>query len=163
MNIVRRIFSILGGICLAGVFVVVFAQVVQRYVFQLSMPWANDVIQILFTYSVFLGMAVGIFNRAHLNVDVLVQCFSIKAKRRFLLLTNVIVIVFLSAVFIYSIRFVADNMDQYMTYVKVPMSLSYVAISFSVFFMILHLLLDLARDLKNIASIEDQDLQQKGR
>ncbi|NLO58051.1 MAG: TRAP transporter small permease [Synergistaceae bacterium] len=163
MHVVRKIFSLLGGVSLAGVFVIVFAQVIQRYVFQLSMPWANDVIQILFTYSVFLGMAVGIFNKSHLNVDVLVQCFSPKGKQMFALLTNVIVIVFLSAVFFYSVRFVTDNMDQYMTYVKVPMSLSYAAIPLTVFFMLIQLLLDLVRQVKNMGSSEDSDLQREGR
>lgn len=154
----------LGGVSLAGVFIIVFVQVIQRYVFQLSMPWASDVIQILFTYSVFLGMAIGIFNKSHLNVDVLVEGFSTKGKRWFGLLTNVVVIVFLSSVFIYSIRFVMDNMDQNMTYVQVPMSLTYAAIPLTVAFMLIYLVLDLIQQIKNFTGHSgDNDLQQEGR
>ncbi|GAB1398626.1 hypothetical protein MASR2M79_16650 [Aminivibrio sp.] len=154
----------LGGISLAGVFIIVFVQVIQRYVFQLSMPWASDVIQILFTYSVFLGMAIGIFNKSHLNVDVLVEGFSIKMKRWFGVLTNVVVILFLSSVFFYSIRFVMDNMDQNMTYVQVPMSLTYAAIPFTVAFMLIYLVLDLIQQMKNFTGHSgDNDLQQEGR
>ena len=154
----------LGGISLAGVFIIVFVQVIQRYVFQLSMPWASDVIQILFTYSVFLGMAIGIFNKSHLNVDVLVEGFSIKMKRWFGVLTNVVVILFLSSVFFYSIRFVMDNMDQNMTYVQVPMSLTYAAIPFTVAFMLIYLVLDLIQQMKNFTGHSgDSDLQQEGR
>lgn len=163
MNVVRKIFSMLGGICLAGVFVIVFAQVIQRYVFQLSMPWANDVIQILFTYSVFLGMAIGVFNKSHLNVDVLIQSLSPKRKQWFALLTNIVVIVFLSSVFFYSIRFVTDNMDQYMTYVKVPMSLAYAAIPLTVAFMLIALFIDLVHQIKGFRCTQDNDLQQEGR
>lgn len=164
MNSVRKIFSVLGGVSLAGVFIIVFVQVIQRYVFQLSMPWASDVIQILFTYSVFLGMAIGIFNKSHLNVDVLVEGFSTKGKRWFGLLTNVVVIVFLSSVFIYSIRFVMDNMDQNMTYVQVPMSLTYAAIPLTVAFMLIYLVLDLIQQIKNFTGHSgDNDLQQEGR
>ncbi len=164
MNSIRKIFSVLGGISLAGVFIIVFVQVIQRYVFQLSMPWASDVIQILFTYSVFLGMAIGIFNKSHLNVDVLVEGFSIKMKRWFGVLTNVVVILFLSSVFFYSIRFVMDNMDQNMTYVQVPMSLTYAAIPFTVAFMLIYLVLDLIQQMKNFTGHSgDNDLQQEGR
>ena len=154
----------LGGISLAGVFIIVFVQVIQRYVFQLSMPWASDVIQILFTYSVFLGMAIGIFNKSHLNVDVLVEGFSTKTKRWFGVLTNVVVILFLSSVFVYSIRFVMDNMDQNMTYVQVPMSLTYAAIPLTVAFMLIYLVLDLIQQMKNFTGHSgDSDLQQEGR
>ena len=164
MNSIRKIFSVLGGISLAGVFIIVFVQVIQRYVFQLSMPWASDVIQILFTYSVFLGMAIGIFNKSHLNVDVLVEGFSIKMKRWFGVLTNVVVILFLSSVFFYSIRFVMDNMDQNMTYVQVPMSLTYAAIPLTVAFMLIYLVLDLIQQIKNFTGHSgDNDLQQEGR
>lgn len=164
VNSVRKIFSVLGGISLAGVFIIVFVQVIQRYVFQLSMPWASDVIQILFTYSVFLGMAMGVFNKAHLNVDVLIEGFSTKAKHWFGLLTNVVVIVFLSSVFIYSIRFVMDNMDQNMTYLQIPMSLTYAAIPLTVAFMLIYLILDLVRQMKDSTGHKgDNSLQQEGR
>ena len=147
MKTVQKIFALLAGTCVAGVFVITFAQVIQRYVFQLSMPWANDVIQILFTYSVFLGMAVGVFNKSHLNVDVLIQAFPEKTKPWFALFSNIVILVFLSAVLFYSIRFVTDNMDQYMTYVQVPMSLTYATVCF----MLVSVVLDLLRQLRGFA------------
>lgn len=151
MKTVQKLFAILAGACVGGVFLITFAQVIQRYVFQLSMPWANDVIQILFTYSVFLGMAVGVFNRSHLNVDFLVQLFPEKAKPWFDVFSNIVILVFLSAVLFYSIRFVTDNMDQYMTYVQVPMSLTYAAIPITVCFMVVSVVLDLLRQFRGFA------------
>ncbi len=163
MQIIRNLFSRLGGICLAGVFFITFAQVIQRYVFQLSIPWANDAIQILFTYSVFFGMAVGVFSKSHLNVDVLIQNLSPAGKKKIDILTNLIVLVFLSAVFFYSIKFVMDNMDQYMTYLRAPMSLSYGAITLTVFFMIISIVLDLIKQLKDLGNKEDNDILREGR
>ena len=58
MKKIQTLFSVLTGICLAVVFAVTFGQVIQRYVFQLPMPWATDIIRIFFVYSVFFGMAV---------------------------------------------------------------------------------------------------------
>ncbi len=80
MRKIENIFSVLTGISLAVVFIVTFGQVIQRYVFQLPMPWATDVIRIFFVYSIFLGMGVGVFKKAHLNIDVLVQVFPSWAK-----------------------------------------------------------------------------------
>lgn len=161
MKRVQKLFSALGGLCLAGVFIIVFAQVIQRYVFQLSIPWANDAIQILFIYSVFLGMAIGVFNKSHLNVDVVLQAFSPRARQWFAILSDVVMIVFLSAVMKYSVRFVADNMDQYMTYLRMPMSYIYAVIPITVVFMLIFLAMDLIRLTRAMGS--SGDLSREGR
>ena len=63
MKKMETALSVLSGACLAVIFFVTFAQVVQRYVFQVSMPWATDIIRIFFVYSVFFGMAVGVMKK----------------------------------------------------------------------------------------------------
>ncbi|MDD4585240.1 TRAP transporter small permease [Aminobacterium sp. EBM-42] len=147
---IENIFSVLTGISLAVVFIVTFGQVIQRYVFQLPMPWATDVIRIFFVYSIFLGMGVGVFKKAHLNIDVLVQVFPSWAKPWFDLLSNVVVIIFLSFVLYFSIPFIKANADQVTPYLLFPMSYIYMIIPIAVSFMVLFLLLDTAKLLVSL-------------
>ena len=150
MRKIENIFSVLTGISLAVVFIVTFGQVIQRYVFQLPMPWATDVIRIFFVYSIFLGMGVGVFKKAHLNIDVLVQVFPSWAKPWFDLLSNVVVIIFLSFVLFFSIPFIKANADQVTPYLLFPKSYIYMIIPIAVSFMVLFLLLDTAKLLVSL-------------
>lgn len=150
MKRIQTIFSVLSGICLGVVFVVTFGQVIQRYVFQLPMPWATDVIRIFFTYSVFFGMGVGIFKKAHLNIDVLVQIMPPWAKAWFDLLSNLVVCGFLAVVLRYSLTFMVSNADQTTVYLLFPMSYVYGVIPLTSAFMVLFLLIDTAKLFRNL-------------
>ncbi|NLK19141.1 MAG: TRAP transporter small permease [Synergistaceae bacterium] len=151
MKKIESFFSVLTGICLAVVFAVTFGQVIQRYVFQLPMPWATDVIRIFFVYSVFFGMAVGVFRKAHLNIDVLVQVVPPALKVWFDLLSNVVVCAFLLVVMRYSFTFMTANVDQVTPYLLFPMSYVYGVIPLTAVFMVAFLILDTLKLLGGIA------------
>ncbi|MDR1731611.1 MAG: TRAP transporter small permease [Synergistaceae bacterium] len=120
-----RIFAVIGGVCLIVIFVVSFVQVLQRYVFDMSIPWSTDVIRICFIFSVFCGSCVGIIRKAHLNIDVALQFIPEKKRYIFGVVSNVIMCVFLIAVLRYSIPFILANTDQYTPYLEFPMSYVY--------------------------------------
>ncbi len=142
MKKIESFLSILSGFFIAIVFLVTFAQVVQRYVLHIPIPWANDVIRISFIYSVFLGMAVGVFKKAHINVDVLVNALPSRIKGWSAILTNIIVLLFLCVVLYFSYSFTLANRDQYTTYLFIPMSYVYAIVPISVFLMVVFLILD---------------------
>jgi TRAP-type C4-dicarboxylate transport system permease small subunit len=144
---VQTVLSVLSGACLAVVFLVTFAQVIQRYVFQMAMPWSTDVIRIFFVYSVFLGMAVGVLKKAHLNIDVVVHALPEAVRAKLDIVSNVIVTVFLASVFWYSFRFITANADQYTPYLMFPMSYVYAIIPLCVSVMIVFLVVDTYRSV----------------
>ena len=147
---IRQLFAAISGLCLAILFLVTFGQVIQRYVFQMAMPWATDVTRIFFIYSVFFGMAVGVFNKSHLNIDVLVKLLPGGLRSYFALLSNIVVIVFLGAVFYYSIPFAQANADQLTPYLLLPMTWIYMVIPVTVAFMLLSLAIDTLRLLRDL-------------
>jgi TRAP-type C4-dicarboxylate transport system permease small subunit len=145
MKKIESFLSILSGFFIAIVFLVTFAQVVQRYVLHIPIPWANDIIRISFIYSVFLGMAVGVFKKAHINVDVLVNALPSRIKGWSAIFTNIILLVFLCVVLYFSYSFTLANKDQFTTYLFIPMSYVYAIVPISVFLMIVFLILDTVR------------------
>lgn len=150
MKKIESFLSILSGFFIAIVFLVTFAQVVQRYVLHIPIPWANDIIRICFIYSVFLGMAVGVFRKAHINVDVFVNALPSHIKGWSAILINLIVLLFLCVVLYFSYSFTLANRDQYTTYLFIPMSYVYGIVPISVFLMIVFLVID---TIKNYMSI----------
>lgn len=147
MQKIRRVFAGISGLCLGIVFLVTLGQVVQRYIFQVSMPWATDITRIFFIYSVFFGMAVGIFNKSHLNIDVLVKILPEGYQPYFALLSDIAVMVFLGAVFYFSIPFAQANADQVTPYLQIPMMQLYLVIPFTTAFMLIFLLIDTVKIL----------------
>lgn len=139
---IERFFAAISGLNLAVVFVVTFAQVIQRYVFNMSIPWATDIIRICFIYSVFGGMCVGVIKKLHLNIDVVAKLVPRKVSKILSLLSNIMIIFFLSIVLCYSIPFILSNMDQYTPYLSFPMSYVYIVFPVTASVMIGALLLD---------------------
>lgn len=154
MKLFERFFMWLSGAALAIVFVISFTQVVQRYVFSMSLPWATDIIRIFFIYSVFSGMCVGIIRKSHLNIDVVLQIVSPRARTGLNLISNCIVIFFLFTVMRYSISFIQSNADQTTPYILFPMSYVYAIFPVTIVVMVLALLLDSVNIIKLISGKE---------
>lgn len=68
-------------------FIVMFGatmlQVVARYVLLIPIPWTEELARILFSWSMLLGIAVGIRRREHVRVEAILERFP-AAVRRFL-------------------------------------------------------------------------------
>lgn len=151
MKIFERFFMWVSGAALAIVFLVTFAQVIQRYAFSMSLPWATDVIRIFFIYSVFSGMCVGIIRKSHLNIDVVLQLVPENVKTIFGLVSNCIVMFFLATVMRYSISFIQSNADQTTPYILFPMSYMYAIFPITIVIMLLALLLDTYQTFRRLA------------
>ena len=145
MKLLEKILTFLAGFSLLVVFGVVFAQVVQRYVFNIALPWSTDVIRIAFVYSVFLGMTLGVVKKSHLNIDFLVHSMPQSWKPFFDLLSNVVMFVFLAAVLRYSFPFIRGNLDQDMPYLNLSMGWVYGIIPVSASVMMLAICADTYR------------------
>ena len=159
MKKIDSFFALISGFFLGIVFLVTFTQVIQRYVFNMSIPWATDVIRIAFIYSVFSGMCVGVIRKTHLNIDVVVQLVPKGVRTAMAVVSDVMVAVFLSVVLRYSIPFIQGNADQYTPYIAYPMSWVYAIFPITAAVMIIALIIDM---YKLLFGKDGQTLQTQG-
>ncbi|GAB3184087.1 TRAP transporter small permease [Hydrogenophaga aquatica] len=68
-------------LCLAGMVILVFGNVVLRYVFNSGITVAEEVSRLLFLYCTFLGATVAMRERLHLGVDSLTRRLPALGKR----------------------------------------------------------------------------------
>ncbi|WP_459616708.1 TRAP transporter small permease [Bordetella sp. 2513F-2] len=83
-RIIDAYFLLLKGmlvLCLAGMVVLVFGNVVLRYVFNSGIATSEEVSRILFVYGTFLGAIVALRERRHLGVDTLLVRLSPAGRR----------------------------------------------------------------------------------
>lgn len=80
-------------------FIVMFGatmlQVVARYVLLIPIPWTEELARILFSWSMLLGIAVGIRRREHVRVEAILERFPAAVRRFLELLFAVAVLVLL--------------------------------------------------------------------
>ncbi len=72
---------------LAVVIVLLFADVVARFAFQTSVPWAGEVARFAFVYMIYFGISYAIREKRHLRVTILVDAAP-QMLRRWLMMTS---------------------------------------------------------------------------
>ncbi len=61
---------------------VVFFQVFNRFILKAPLAWTEELAMLLFQWVVFLGAAIGVKRMSHFGIDLLVEKFSEKTRRR---------------------------------------------------------------------------------
>lgn len=79
----------------ASATVVLFIQVILRFVFNSPMMWPEEFARIMFVWIVYIGAPVVIKNHANIEVDYFVQYLSVKVRRYLKVTLFIIVSVFL--------------------------------------------------------------------
>jgi len=89
-GIIDRIEEILISVLLGAATLLVFAQVVARYVFNKGITWAPELVQHFFLWTVMIGASYGFKHGVHLGVDVLMKKLP-EAQRRIMALIAVLI------------------------------------------------------------------------
>lgn len=97
----QRKLEAVSGLMLLLTILIIFIQVVTRYVFFYSLPWSEELTRYLFIWFVFLSLSVTIRDNLSIRIDFLDQVLKGKAKRILELIVCILSFVIL-VVFIYS-------------------------------------------------------------
>lgn len=80
----------LMAVCLAGMAILVFGNVVLRYAFDSGIAWSEEMSRILFVWLTFLGAIGALKDNQHLGVDLFVKKLSLSMKKAVFVISNVI-------------------------------------------------------------------------
>jgi len=132
--------------------VVIFAQVVSRYVFNWTPEWSEELARYLFVWVVFIGSALIMGESGHLAVQFVPNHFKGTATGRFL----EVVINLSGYVFILILLTQGAKMTRVMTFqmspgMEIPMSWVYAVIPLSSVLMLLYLVKDTVRIVRGFS------------
>jgi len=94
----KKIFTTLEAVLFAlvtSVFMVVIIQVLARYVFKASTPWAGELSQILLVWMVMVGAAAAMERKEHYVISFVIDLFPARLRTAVLVVSNTIGAVFL--------------------------------------------------------------------
>ncbi|WP_198304393.1 TRAP transporter small permease [Arcobacter vandammei] len=89
INQTIAVYGMVLGVSLA------FLNVVLRYAFDMSLPWAGELTNYFFIWSALFGAAYGFKQGAHISITILIEKFSPSVLKAFLIFANLLSILYL--------------------------------------------------------------------
>jgi len=149
-NFVRRLTWIVERVLIALsalIAVVVFLQVVFRYLLRQPLFWSEELPRYLLIWMSFLAAALAQKSEAHINITLALAPLPPAWRRAVRILTNLIFLAFL-AVLVYSGALVVGiTASHRSTALQIPMAAVYLALPVGAVLMSIYLVLQIAQDL----------------
>lgn len=128
LQLTRTVVHAVVVIVFATIVVVVFGQVVSRFVFNAPFSWSEELARYLQVWLIMLGSAACLRKGLHLTVDYAIHSLPQGAKRNLHLLSLAAILFFLGVVFVSGISLIAATLNQRTPALQIPMWVVYLAI-----------------------------------
>lgn len=122
---IQRIAYTLSGIAMCAVIVLIFVNVLCRYIFKYSIPWCEEVTRYMFIAVIFLTLNIMVAQGASLRVDILDNFLSSKGKFMLELVCSILSAVALAIFTASGAQLVAAGMISVSPSLHIPMCLIY--------------------------------------
>lgn len=126
--------------------VVIFHQVVQRYIFHGANIWAEEFARYAFVWVVMLGSASALRRFNHIRIDFLVQRFSGRSQKIISFCNYLLMLVFLAVLMVYGLKLAAQTAGRLSAGLGLSMGFMYLSIPTGSALMFLFILEILGRD-----------------
>ena len=117
----ETIIKVLIALIVLVMFILVFMNVVLRYVFSSGITWSTEVARYLLIWLIFLGAVLAFKENAHLNVDVLFKKFKPKMKKFVYVLSSFLMLFVTYLMLDGSFKTTMTNINSYSPAAGVPM------------------------------------------
>lgn len=152
----------LGAFCSGLMVLILFAQVVARYVFNNAFSWAEELSLILFILSIYFGATGAILRNQHLRLSVLLDKLKPKTRLIFDIMNNLIFMLF-NVVILYGIFPIVLKLQENGTstaVLSIPKWMIYAVLPFLFVLMIIRLVQDCIIKVKKFKAPSDGELSQ---
>ncbi len=105
----EKIEKVVSCICVSAMAILVFANVIARYVFNHSLAFSDEMSTYLFVLMSFMGTAIAARRKAHLGLSIVTDRVSPRARRLILTVMYVISALFCLLVIIFGVQMVISQ------------------------------------------------------
>ena len=93
-KVLENVDQYASAVIFIGIMLLLFVQVVTRYLFNHSFTWTEELSVLLFVWMTYLGVSSAVTYRKNLRIDALLDVVPFKVKKVLLILSDVIFMVF---------------------------------------------------------------------
>lgn len=143
-------FFVFATAAFAVLLILLLVNVFSRNLLDGSIAWIEEGSRFIFTWMMFLGIAIGVYRKKHLGVEFLVEKYPPKLKRAFALASDILTILLFLVLTIYGFKYSASTMKMYSPIMSIPYGMVYLCIplcgAFSLFYCIARIINDIYGD-----------------
>ena len=143
---IEKIINFIIIVCLMMMTVVIFYQVVLRYVFNSSNIWAEEFARYAFIWVVLLGAASALRRFQHIRIDFVVNMLPERGQKLIGFINYVLIVGFLLTLIKYGIAISMKTTHQISAGLHIPMSFMYLSIPIGAALMLLFTVQIILRD-----------------
>ncbi|MFC1563272.1 TRAP transporter small permease [candidate division KSB1 bacterium] len=136
-------------ILLSSMSILIFLQVIFRYIIKYSLPWSEELARYLFVWFALLGAAAGVKKNAHFGVDILVRKLKPKFQKKLYIISSLFILFFLSVIIFKGTNLTINNWTQLSPAMRIPMSFPYAAVPVSSVLMCIYIVKNIITHFKN--------------
>ena len=93
-KVLENVDQYVSAVIFIGIMVLLFVQVVSRYLFHHSFTWTEELSVLLFVWMTYLGVSSAVTYRKNLRIDALLDVVSFKVKKVLLIISDLVFMVF---------------------------------------------------------------------
>ena len=138
----------LGAILFIIIMLLLFVQVISRYVFQHAFTWAEELSTALFVWMTYACICAAVPKRKHLRIDALLNAVPFKVKRVMLIVDDVIFIAFNTYLWVPYITLLRNMSTSVTPLLRIPRVALYISIPVMLTLTSVRLIFDIVRLLK---------------
>lgn len=128
IHTLARVCKLAIVVLLGAMTLLTASQVLLRYAFSSPWSWAEEAVRYMFVYLIFIGAALGVYERAHFNIPVLVDRLPRSAQRILKLSSTIILVAFLGFLVVFGAALALNAATQSSPALGLPMLVPYAAI-----------------------------------
>ena len=128
-QILDRLIAVVTSLCLGGMTIIIFAQVIFRYILKSPLSWSEESARYLFVWVSFIGSVVAARQGQHIGVELLVKRFPGQIRRFVQILAHLATAGFFAVVLYAVIEMWPKLMSQTTSALKLPMGYPYLGLA----------------------------------
>lgn len=129
--------------------ILVFFQVINRFIFHIPVPWTEEFSRYIFVWLSLLGTAKAFYKKGHIAMDIIDNVVKGKGKKYLNILVYILCLIFFMVMVIYGSRWVFSCKGTICQSVKLDLVYIYIVLPVSFLVMILYVLEFLIDEIKN--------------
>lgn len=145
---------------LAFTVVLVFIQVIMRYVFNQSISWSEELCRYIFIWQIWLGSSLAFRNKQHIAIEMISDKLKGKAKTTYQMVGNLITLAFNIFLASYGFNLVNTMLTRgtISSGMRVPLYIVYLAAPVSSLVIVFRLVAQILNQVKGITRVERSDV-----
>lgn len=141
-------------ICMVILTVIVFIDVVLRYIFNQGFAWTQEVATLMLVWFSLIGMAIGVLEKIHISIEMFTAKLPAKAISVLDSINHILIAAFGGTMIYYGIVIMNMTKRSTMPATKLPSAVLYVILPLSGLLVLLNALLVAAKKEKNVSTGE---------